>query len=315
MIFIIVIWGCHFIVMKSGLSDIPPLTYNALRYAIAMPFITGMILYRDRTAIRISRGDIVQLLVVFTIGSTVYQIFFALALNLTTSTNTALVVATMPAWTAIISIFAGMVALRRRMLIGVGITLVGVIIVVLGGSGAHFGLSHNDLIGSLLALAGAIVTAWGNIATKPLVDRLGGIRVSLWSYWITTGGLIVIALPDLIHLSPDRVPPRVWPNIFYSGFLSGILGTLIWNYALKALGPTRAVSYQNFPPIVAAVAGIIFLGDPLTLGLVVGGTLTLAGVVMVRKNTFLKPARAGQEWSLMPFRWGRGKTSGRHLPS
>ncbi len=315
MMFIIVIWGCHFIVMKSGLSSIPPLTYNALRYAVALPFITGMILYRDRTAIRVSRHDLFQLLVVFTVGSTIYQILFALALNLTTSTNTALVVATMPAWTAIISIFAGMVALRRRMLMGIGITLAGVAIVVLGGAGAQFGLSHDDLIGSLLALVGAIVTAWGNIAAKPLVDRLGGIRVSLWSYWITTGGLIVVALPDLIHFSMERLPPRVWPNVFYSGFLSGILGTLIWNYALKAIGPARAVSYQNFPPIVAAVAGIIFLGDPVTVGLLLGGTLTLVGVVLVRKNTYLKPGKQGQEWNLLPFRRMHGKQSGQNLPT
>ncbi len=315
MMFIIVIWGCHFIVMKSGLSSIPPLTYNALRYAIAMPFITGMILYRDRNAIRVTRRDLVQMLVIFTIGSTVYQIFFALALDLTTSTNTALVVATMPAWTAIISIFVGMVALRRRMLIGIGITLVGVAVVVLGHAGAKIGLSHNDLLGSVLALAGAIVTAWGNIAAKPLVDRLGGIRVSLWSYWITTGGLIAIALPDLVHLSLDRVPPRVWPNLFYSGFLSGLLGTLIWNYALKALGPARAVSYQNFPPIIAAVAGIIFLGEPVTVGLLVGGTLTLVGVVLVRKNTYLKPGKEGQEWNLLPFHRPRNKQSGPNLPT
>lgn len=307
MMFIIVIWGCHFIVMKSGLSDIPPLTYNALRYAIAMPFLTAMVLSRDRSAARISRPDLIELLVVFTIGSTVYQILFALALDLTTSTNTALVVATMPAWTAIISIFAGMVALRRRMLIGIGITLAGVAVVVLGGAGAHFSLSHEDLLGSLLALVGAVVTAWGNIATKPLVDRLGGIRVSLWSYWITTGGLIAVALPDLAHLSLDRIPPRVWPNVFYSGFLSGILGTLIWNYALRALGPARAVSYQNFPPIVAAVAGILFLGDPVTVGLLLGGTLTLVGVVMVRKNTYLKPGKKGQEWNVLPFRRGRSE--------
>lgn len=290
MVLIIVIWGCHFIVMKSGLSEIPPLTYNAVRYLIALPLISLPAL-RYPAVFHVPRRDLMLMILVFSVGSTGYQILFAYALKLTTSTNTALVLATMPAWTAMISIGLGAVAPRRKLLVGLAMTLVGIAIVVLGGAGAQFGLSGDDLFGSALAMVGAIITAAGNIASKPLVDRLGGMRVALWSYWITAAGLTLVALPDLVHVTADTLPPRVWPNVLYSGVLSSGLGVFIWNYALRELGPTRTVSYQNFPPIIAAVAGIVFLDDPISVGLVVGGMLTLLGVVLVRRNTYLRPGK------------------------
>jgi len=286
-------WGCPFSVLKSGGSAIPPLTYNAIRYLIALPLISLPAL-RYRAVFRVPLRDLLLMILVFSVGSTGYQILFAYALRLTTSTNTALVVATMPAWTAVLSVGMGAVVLRRKLLIGLGMTLVGIAIVVLGGAGAQVGLSGDDLRGSGLAMVGAIITAAGNLASKPLVDRLGGVRVALWSYWITAAGLTLVALPDLSHLTADTLPPRLWPNVLYSGVLSSGLGVFVWNYALRELGPTRAVSYQNFPPLIAALAGIVFLGDPITVGLVVGGTLTLLGVVLVRRNTYLRPGKLAQ---------------------
>ena len=37
MSFIVIIWGLHFIVMKDGMEDIAPNTYNALRFLAGVP--------------------------------------------------------------------------------------------------------------------------------------------------------------------------------------------------------------------------------------------------------------------------------------
>jgi drug/metabolite transporter (DMT)-like permease len=51
---------------------------------------------------------------------------------------------------------------------------------------------------------------------------------------------------------------------------------------MRRLGPTRAATYNNISPLVAAVAGILLLDEPITLLLIIGGGLTLVGVLMVR---------------------------------
>jgi drug/metabolite transporter (DMT)-like permease len=290
---IVLIWGMNFIVMKDGLSDVAPLTYNALRFTVALPLLM-VIALQDRSVLHIAWRDLGLIGAATIIGPLGYQLLFISGLDRTTSTNTALLVATSPAWTAIISILIGMVMIHRRLLIGLGLTLSGVVLVILSRTGIDgLSLGGDDVIGGLLVLGAAVFQATGNVLKKPLVDRLGGMRVSLWSYWIMVIGLLVAAGPDLLRLSPGDVPLRSWPNIAYSGLLAGVGGFTTVNYALKELGPTRTSTYYNFTPIIASSAGVLILGDRLTPGLVIGGALTLWGVLIVRSNIYLRKTPVG----------------------
>ncbi|NDJ77279.1 MAG: DMT family transporter, partial [Chloroflexi bacterium] len=89
-------------------------------------------------------------------------------------------------------------------------------------------------------------------------------------------------------------PVRAIPNMLYSGILAGVGGFLSFNYAIKVLGPTRASAYFNFNPVLAAAAGVLLLDEPLTIGLVIGGALTLGGVIVVRNNTLIRPSAEKQ---------------------
>lgn len=286
---IILVWGFHFIVLKDALSTVPPLVFNALRFTSGFPLM-ALIAWRYRARLHVPRRYRGWIVLNGLLGSVIYQAGFVLGLERTTSTNTALLVATMPTWTALFSILLGWVRLRRWLVMGIGITFAGVALVVLSRSENGLSLSHDDLTGSLILLGAALVGSISTLASKPLVDRVGGMAMAVWSYMIAMLGLVVLALPDLRSVSPDTFPVRVWPNIFYSGVLSSVAGFLVWNYAMQRLGPTRTASYHNFTPIVASIGGILVLGEPLTAGLLAGGVLTMSGVLIVRRNTFLRPA-------------------------
>ncbi len=284
---IIVVWAVHFIVVKDALSDLPPLTFNAIRFSLGLPVLLIAAL-RDLPALRIARQDVPRLLMLGLIGPLGYQIGFILGLQRTTSTNTALLIATLPTWTALLSISMGIIMLRRQMIFGVIMSLIGVGLVIVGSSDTGLAISRGDLIGSTLALGAAVVSAVYYIGIKPLVDRYGGTVVAVWTYCITTAALLVIAAPDLIKLTPADLPMKFWPHLFYSGVLSSAFGFLVETYAIHHIGPTRVSVYYNFEPIIAAAAGIAVLGDPLTAGVVAGAALTLGGVMIVRRNTYLR---------------------------
>jgi drug/metabolite transporter (DMT)-like permease len=279
------IWGFHFIVLKNGVENIPPLTFNALRFLVGLPLML-LIAWYERHLIHLSRRDVVLVTLLALTGPVLYQVGFALGIKLTTSTNAALLVATMPTWTALFSILIGMVEIRRRLLMGVVVTLGGVALVVYSRSENGFTLSHNDLIGSALLLGAAMTNGVANVINKPVVDRLGGMTLAIWKYTVTCAALTVLAGPDLLRLSGDTLPLRMLPNILYSGVLSGVGGYVVVHYALHEMDPTRSASYFNFNPIVAAFAGILILGEPFSLWLLAGGVLTVGGVVVVRSNIY-----------------------------
>ena len=290
----ILIWGVQFMVMKDALNDFAPLTFTAVRFTIGLPFI-AVIAFGKLSMLRIARGDILPLVGFSLLGQLGYQVFSMLSLQYTTSTNTALMVATIPTWTALLSLVLGIILVRRQLLAGVALSLLGVIMVIVADSSEGLALSSGDVLGIGLALAAAIVTAIFAIGIKSLIDRYGATAISIWMYIITWLSLQMLAWPDLRTLTTQDFPPSVWPNLAYTGILAGALGFLIEGYALKKLGPARMSNYYNITPIIAAMAGVIALHEPLTPALVIGGLVTLAGVMIVRRHTLLRPTAEEQQ--------------------
>lgn len=281
MMLIVMIWGVHFIVVKDAIAILDPITFNAIRFAIGAPFLVVVAL-RTQTMFKITRRDLGILLLHSIYGPIGYQVIFVTSLDKTTATNTALLVSTMPTWTALLSIFIGTIVLRWMLSIGLMVTMFGVALVILGQDGATLSLNNESMVGSVMLLFGAITQAIFAINVKRFIDRYGGIAIAIWTHWMTFVGLAIIALPSLIALSPDDIPTRLVPNIVYSALLAGVGGYLTFNNALRVLGPARAAAYNNFTPIVAAIVAIAFLKEPLTTSLLIGGLLTLMGVAMVR---------------------------------
>jgi drug/metabolite transporter (DMT)-like permease len=73
-----------------------------------------------------------------------------------------------------------------------------------------------------------------------------------------------------------------------SGALASGIGYAIWYTALPALKATKAATVQLSVPIIAAMGGIAFLGESLTLRLVLASVAILGGIALVtleRENT------------------------------
>ncbi len=296
MTMMVVIWGFNFIIVKDAVTNLAPLTFNALRFATGLPLL-ALFAWRERSWLHVAPRDVLLIAGLVAIGPLLYQVGFATGIKRTTSTNTALLIATLPTWTAIFSLLMGLVELRRRLLMGIGMTLAGVIIVVLSRSEEGLALSRDDLVGSGLVLGAAVAGGVVNVLSKPVVDRLGSMPMAIWKYVFTWIGLMILAAPDLVHLSSGDIPIATLPNIAYSGMLAGVGGFVFMHLALREIGPTRTTSYFNFNPIVAGLAGIALLGEPFSIWLLIGGGLTLIGVAVVRRNTYLRkygdPAAAG----------------------
>jgi drug/metabolite transporter (DMT)-like permease len=71
-----------------------------------------------------------------------------------------------------------------------------------------------------------------------------------------------------------------WYAVASGAFASGI-GYAIWYTALPALKAAKAATVQLSVPVIAALGGIVFLGEPLTLRLVLSSVAILGGIALV----------------------------------
>jgi len=72
--------------------------------------------------------------------------------------------------------------------------------------------------------------------------------------------------------------------VFYSGIVSIGVGYIIWNHGVKVLGTGRPAIYTYLEPVIAGLAAVIFISEPLTGWLIAGAALVLFGVVLVQSG-------------------------------
>ena len=72
--------------------------------------------------------------------------------------------------------------------------------------------------------------------------------------------------------------------MLYSGVLSSGLSLPLWNYGVRQAGAAHAAIIQNLIPVVAIIVAWFSRGEPVTQAQILGGSLILSGVIMVRRG-------------------------------
>ena len=157
-------------------------------------------------------------------------------------------------------------------------------------------LRPGQWIGFALALAGLLaLLAPGVIAPDPLGAGLmlaAGIAWGVYSLLgrssgdptATTAGNFIRATPlslGLALLGSNGIdgPGTMWAVL--SGAIASGAGYAVWYTALSGLTATRAATVQLTVPVLAAVAGVLLLGETVTWRLVIVAVAVLAGVALV----------------------------------
>lgn len=137
------------------------------------------------------------------------------------------------------------------------------------------GLTAPPLFSSLLMLGAGV--AWGVYSLR---GRGAGDPTRV------TAGNFLRAAPIALCVSLLGVTQATWDwqGVSYavaSGALASGLGYAIWYAILPAMQATQAATVQLSVPVIAAVGGIVFLAEPVTLRLVLASIAILGGIALV----------------------------------
>jgi len=164
-----------------------------------------------------------------------------------------------------------------------GLQFVGLLLALAGLVGLLLpGLSAPPLFGSLLMLVAGV--AWGiySLRAKGTGDPT---RVTAGNFLRTVP--IAISL-SLLMINFAVVDMAGFLYALASGALASGMGYAIWYAALPALKNTSAATVQLSVPVIAALGGIVFLDEPVTLRLLLASVAILGGIALVilrKQNT------------------------------
>lgn len=137
------------------------------------------------------------------------------------------------------------------------------------------GLSAPPMFGSVMMLgAGA---AWGIYSLR---GRGAGDATRVTAGNFLRAVPIAVAL-SLLMLDKASVDGAGLLYAVASGALASGLGYAIWYTALPAIKATTAATVQLSVPVIAALGGILFLGEAITLRLALASMAILGGIALV----------------------------------
>ncbi|MCA9057047.1 MAG: DMT family transporter [Planctomycetaceae bacterium] len=283
------IWGINIPVMKTGLDQMDRFSFNAIRLAVSAFVLVLIAWWERRAGIRpatdLSRR---QVLIYASIVSIAYQFLFLLGISDSASANTALIIATIPMWTAIAARVFLRELLRPIQWTGLAVALSGTVLVALQRSGISLG--GDTLKGNLFTLGAALSWSAGTVYSRPLLLKISPTQLSATAAVIGLPFHFLLAsLPWLssASLSTDIRSAMQFPMglmILYSGVFSTGLALPMWNYGVRHSGAARAAIIQNLIPVVAIIGAWMWRSEPVSLQQVIGAVLILSGLFLIRRN-------------------------------
>lgn len=275
----VLFWSGNFVLGRGVRDIIPPVSLNFWRWVgaliILLPFAAGRMARQKALVLR--HWKLLALMSIPAI--TVFNAFIYLALQTTTATNTALVNAMIPVFIGLISWMVFDDAMGSRQIVGIIISLIGLLFIVSRGQWSTFsqlGFSTGDL----WTLGAGVSWATYSVMLRrrpPDMDPLVFLTT------IVAFGLLFMLPFYLWELSVRGGFGLSWPamlSITYVCIFPSVLSFIFWNSGVAMVGANRAGIFIHLMPVFSILLAFIFLNEQPRLYHFSGMVLIFSGIAM-----------------------------------
>src|SRR5262245_25229877 len=307
------IWGSTYLAIRWGIETMPPMLMAGARFLIAGGILLAWARLRGAAPPTPRHWASAALLggLLLLIGNG----GVAWSEQHIPSGLTALLVASVPLWMALLHRVDGRSAPGPWTWTGVGLGILGIAILVgprgLGAGGGTSGLAF--------AAAGLASLSWsvGSLLAHRL--PLPASPVLAIGMELFAGGALLAALGfatgEGARLDVTAVSARSWLALAYLVVFGSIIGFSAYVWLLRVRSPSLVATHAFVNPVVAVVLGWALAGEPLG-----GRTLVATAVIVAAVAMLTLPPRRGRDWAkqarvleTFPARAARGVAASRTM--
>jgi drug/metabolite transporter (DMT)-like permease len=192
---------------------------------------------------------------------------------------TALLIALMPAWLAVLGWLLLRDRLPRLVVAGIALGLVGVAILVAPADGGTI-----DLIGVAALILSPLFWASGSLyaarrATLPSNGLFGsGIQMLAGAAILVVAG---VAAGEPGRLDPSRITPNSLLALTYLVLVGSLVGFIAYGFLLRTAPLPLISTYANVNPVVAVILGVVLLAEPVGPRLLIGSVVIVVAVALI----------------------------------
>lgn len=278
-------WGLHFVVVKLAVTEIPPIFYAAMRMTLVAALMVPFLRWRPGQMIKIACAGLC-------LGSLNYAFLFTGVGMATASTAAIAIELHVPFATILAVIFLkDRVGLPR--IAGMTLAFAGVALIALAENDAPAATNHT--LGLFLVACGAFMEAVGAV----LVKKIGGFKpLELLAWFALIGAVTLWGLTFTVERDHAEALARadttlVVAAIVYSAFAASIFGHSAYYWLLQRLPVSIVSPSVLLTTLFAVFFGVVLLGEPLGLHIMIGGMMVIVGVgVVLLRNSAKRDIKA-----------------------
>lgn len=274
----VLIWSINAVVSKLSATAIDPAAISFYRWLLALITLTPFVLpgvIRHWSAIRANWW---KLLVLGMLGMVLYQSLAYYAAHSVSALFMGIIVSLIPLLTILISIVLLRVAPTVGIAIGSLLSLGGLIWLVSAGNPGEL-LQHGIGKGELMMFA-----ATASYALYGVLTKRWAIALPNWqSLYVQILFGVVLLLPNFLMAQDVSLTSQNIPLVLFAGIPASIVAPYLWIHGVMRLGANTASIFMNLAPVFTAIIAVLFLHEHLHSYHLIGGGITLLGVILSQR--------------------------------
>ena len=274
LLFLSIIWGFNFVMMKLGNDAFPPVLFATYRFMLGAVVLFG-VSYLKKVPFP-SKRELKWYIICGLLQTTYFNIAIQVSLNHIDAGLTSVLTYSMPLFLSIMAhYFIPGERLTMRMTGGIIIGILGLFLsmdIQLGG-GIWF---------PLLALSSAVTWAISSLIFKIKLRGSNSLQFTTWQMAIGAVGLFLYTI--FFEQGESHWSMAAIGYLLYSGVLASALAFVIWSNVLAKVEASKASISLLLVPVVGTLSGILFLHESLSAKALLGILFVLAGVWLVNSK-------------------------------
>ena len=275
----VLIWGTSFISTKILVAEMGPISVLLCRMVLG--YIILWIIHPRWDGFKELKTELCLIICALS-GITLYYLCENTALTLTQASNVSILVTTAPLLTGLLAHWFTRQHVGRLFYLGFLLAFAGIIAVSWGGNS----IVELNPRGDILAVGAALCWAVYSLVARYVGDS--GMNVIALTRRIFFYG-IILSFPMYFifaeHIDINVVTkPVMLLNIALLGVFSSALSYVTWNEAIMRIGAVKTNMYIYVTPVVTVICSAIVLHEKVTVYIVMGTALILAGLAVSSLN-------------------------------
>ncbi len=285
------LWGTTWLASKQGVKYMPSLQMAGIRQSLGG--LCYVVYFLSKGAKLPNRKEWVSIVILSLLNFALTNGLSTWGLQHITAGLGAIIGSIFPLWIVVIGLFTSSTKIPTKAIIGLLIGFAGICVVFFD----HLSDFKNPdfRFGIFISLAATWTWAFGTLYTKKKAASFNpyfslGLQMVISGFILLVFTQVANTPSNKLAIPFSEIPWQSWASVGYLVLFGSLISFMAYLYALQNLPTEQASIYAYVNPVVAALLGALLFSEKITLYIMIGGLVALAGVYLVNKAFKALPA-------------------------